>query len=60
MAANEETVVYLKVLPQHLLGGTEENRENFSRDSKFSVRDSNTGHPEYEARELATLPRKRV
>jgi hypothetical protein len=42
-------VAYFKVLSRHSPGGTEENHEILSQDSRCPVRYLNTGLPEYEA-----------
>jgi hypothetical protein len=42
----------------NLPGGTEENHENLSQDSRSPGRDLNQEHPEYKAGVLPTQPRR--
>jgi hypothetical protein len=49
-----------KVLSQHSPGGTEENHEHLSRDSRFPDKDLNPEPLEYEAGVLTTRPRRSV
>jgi hypothetical protein len=50
----EAVVAYIQLLPRHLPGGTGENHENLSNNSRSPVRDFNPGPPEYETGVLST------
>jgi hypothetical protein len=45
---------------RHSPGGSEQNHKNISQESLSPFRDLNSGHSEYEARVLTTLPRRSV
>lgn len=49
----------IKLLFQHLSGGTEENRKHLTDNSRYPCRDSNQAHTKYKSRALHVYQRVR-
>jgi hypothetical protein len=53
-------LAWFKVLSRHLPGGTQENHERLSQDSRSPVQDFNSGPPDYKAGVPTFRPRRFV